>query len=498
MIMNISRRFFIGGLASALAMGPRRFFAATPDTFVYGKPDLIFGVISDVHLSLSKDGKTLAKSYGNEHLLKAFKYFRDNGADAVVIAGDMANCGMIGELKAVADAWFKVFPNDTAPDGRKVARIFVTGNHDLSGMAYGKWVYGDNKEAIAANAIVPRIKEVWDECFHEEWKEIYLKDVKGFKFVGANWCTGRCTGKNENFNPRLVSGYEEFKKLLDPAKPFFHVQHPHPQGTVHGNVWGQDDGTSTKVLSAFPNAVSFSGHSHTSLIDEKSIWQGAFTAVGTATLRDVGSSGLCDLKEFNVQGGYENYKTPKGSEDSLKVMNAINRGASKQGQLVRVYGDRIVISRRDFSNDVALTDDMVMPLPASEKKPFAFATRKAATPAPAFADGAKLTVEMGKAKARGAKKKDAANPCVKITIPQAERAVAYLITAQGKDGQPLTVSILSELFRFAKNNKRCTAPAICKIACDRLASGEQTFSVTALSSWGKQSTPLTAKFTIKD
>ena len=47
----MTRRFFIGGLASAAALGPRGLFAAEPGVFTDGKPKLAFGVLSAAALS---------------------------------------------------------------------------------------------------------------------------------------------------------------------------------------------------------------------------------------------------------------------------------------------------------------------------------------------------------------------------------------------------------------------------------------------------------------
>lgn len=502
MSINVSRRFFIGGLASFAALGPRRIFAASPGMFTCGTPNLIFGVLSDVHVGLAQGGRKLRKGYDTTHLEKAFAYFRDNGADAVVIAGDMAHDGQVGELQAVAATWYKVFPDDKSPDGRRVERVFVFGNHDWSGLKRGKAVYGKDESAIAANSLRTDPKRFWDECFHEEWKELYTKTVKGYRFVGAHWCKGRadtgdCNGTCEEYIGGLADRYAAFVREIDPSRPFFHVQHPHPRGTVHGDVWGQDDGQSVEVLSAYPNAISFSGHSHTTLVDERSIWQGAFTAVGTATLRNVGSSGF----GCGVAAGYENYTTPKAAKgaDVLKVMPEFDRFGSKQGQLVRVYDDRIVFSRRDFVNDEALTDDLVMPLPAAASKPFAFEPRRAAAKAPRFAEGAALSFTTVTAKCRGAKKGDPGKPCVEIVIPPANaepsaRGVRYSIVAKGTDGGKLELAILHDSFRFSATNARSKAPGKCRIAIDRLPAGDVTFEVRALSCWDKASDPLVAVF----
>ena len=502
--MNVSRRFFIGGLASAAALGPRELFAAEPGISADGRPKLAFGVLSDVHIALAKGGRKQVSSRSTKYLEKALAYFRDNGVHAVVIAGDITNDGVFGELKAVADAWYRVFPDDKAPDRRKVERIFVFGNHDWSGVRRGSAVY-DDEATVKAESLATDPKKFWDACFHEEWREFYTREVNGYCFVGAHWCKGSgkfgdCNGTAETFIEGLADRYAALKGKIDPSQPFFHVQHPHPRGTAHGEyVWGQDDGESTKVLSAYPNAVSFSGHSHTSLLDEKSVWQGAFTAVGTATLQNVSPGGI----RCGLDAGYENYSTPgpkKGNPlDALKVMSPINRFESKQGQLVRVYADRIVLSRRDFFNDVPLENDLVLPLPAAESKPFAFAARSAAARPPAFQPGAALAFRQSEAKARGAKKGVQPKKCVEITIPPATaggRCVRYEIVTKGADGKELKIAILAESFRFAASDKRVQSPAKCRIALDRLASGEVPFAVTAYSTWGKASEPLSGIFSI--
>ena len=141
----LTRRFFLGGLASAFALGPRRIFSAPPGAFTGGKPALTFGALSDVHICLAPGGEKLRDTYNTQTLEAAFTWFRDNGVDAVTIAGDMAHSGLAGELKALADTWFKVFPNDKAPDGRRVERVFVFGNHDWSSPGRAKDVFPDEK-----------------------------------------------------------------------------------------------------------------------------------------------------------------------------------------------------------------------------------------------------------------------------------------------------------------------------------------------------------------
>ena len=494
--MDLSRRFFIGGLG-AFAFCPNRIFAASPGEYTGGRPLLSFGALSDVHFCLAKGGASLREPYGAETLEKALAWFRDNGADAVTIAGDMAHSGLAGELKGIADVWFKVFPGDKAPDGRRVERVFVFGNHDWVSPGRAKAVFPDEAER-EANLLAADPRKWWREIFYEEWAPIFEKNVNGYPFIGVHWCAGRCRGRNEVFSKGMKEFYAARKEPFDPAKPFFHIQHPHPRGTVHGDkVWGQDDGTAPGILAAHPNAIAFSGHSHTSLTDERAIWQGAFTSVGCASLRNVsqGTPG-----SIWVQGGLENARTPKGNDyaaqNGVKAMGVTNLMNCRQGQLVRVYADRVVFSRREFVTGAPLGDDLVMPLPAAEKRPFAFPPRAAKAVAPEFPKGATLAVRRTKWNLRDKRRKNA--DVWELTIPAATavrsaRAGLYEVTAVGADGKEQLFAMAFEGYRFPLSDPRASAPAVFRVACSRLPADVRTFSVRAVSCWGRKSAPLTAK-----
>ena len=115
MSVKVSRRWFIGGLASYGAFGGNRVFCAHAGKFTGGKPNLTFGVVSDVHVRLGPTGEGFAKDSDPLTFIHTLEWFRDQDVDAVMIVGDIADKGLVDELQAVADAWFKVFPDDKAP-----------------------------------------------------------------------------------------------------------------------------------------------------------------------------------------------------------------------------------------------------------------------------------------------------------------------------------------------------------------------------------------------
>ena len=355
--MAVTRKEFLGGAAALAAIRPWRAFAAEEE------PRLRFGVVSDLHVR-----ETTGK-HGTEIVDKAFAWFRDRGVDGVVIAGDIADDGLVSQLQLVADSWNRAFPGGKGLGGKPVERLFVYGNHDLEGLAYNK-----SLKPAPEDVIVNDRAAAWKRVFGEPYAPIWKKTVKGYTFIGAQW--GNWDG-NKEVEPYMAGHAAELRG----DRPFFFIQHPHPKDTCHGPwAWGHDNGCSTRALSQFPNAVALSGHSHHPLTDERSIWQGSFTSIGTGSLRYVGSV-----------FGREN--AGPSSNDDFKQMPGLGSMEGKNGLLFSVYNDRIVVERLDFVNDGKLGADWVIPLPTAKSRPFDFKTRAAAAAAPRFPEGAKVTVD---------------------------------------------------------------------------------------------------------
>ena len=158
--------------------------------------------------------------------------------------------------------------------------------------------------------------------------------------------------------------------------------------------------------------------------------------------------------------------------------------------------DRLVRKIREFVTGAPLGDDLVMPLPAAEKKPFAFPPRAAKAVAPEFPKGATLAVRRTKGTLRDKRRKNA--DIWELTIPAANavrsaRAGVYEVTAAGTDGKAHVMAMAFEGYRFPLSDPRASAPAVFRVACSRLPAEGLTFSVRAISCWGKKSAPLAAK-----
>lgn len=503
--MNVSRRFFIGG-ASAFgalgAFGGARFLigGGAPS----GKPNLRFGVVSDIHIDCIDGCSNDSRIRGtNETFRKTLEYFRSQDVDAVVIAGDMADLGMGEQLMAVADAWYKVFPNDKYPDGRPVEKVFIYGNHDWRGYTYqggyAKKIYPDENERVK-HIIQADMAGWWRRAFREDYSPLYAKVVNGYTFIGQHWdkCCGYPLGDKGGVDPhvRIKDYLAEHGKRLDPKLPFFYIQHPHPKDTCYGSwAWGHDTGVSTAALSAFSNAIAFSGHSHYSLTDERSVWQGAFTSVGTASLR----YGAMTSDEYNPVG-YENTGGEgafSGYLNAHKISPNLDLGDVRQGMLWSIYDDCAVVKRRDFVGNLDLGDDWVLPLPAAESRPFAFVEHAKKIAAPEFVEGQEPTVEKVLVRSRGGTTRKQNVPAIereawKVTAPAcvAERNARVMdieFVAEGADGVRIRKLVAAEGYSHSeKDEKALGRTSCCFNVADFLPQQSITFAMTPRNCFHKR------------
>ena len=375
--MKATRRDFIGGAGAAFAalagMGLK---AARAEGLAAGKRRLRIGIVSDIHVTSEEVA---------QRFRMALEHFRAIGVDGVCLAGDMADGGVKPQLAIVADTWFKVFPDNLGAAGKPVEKLFIYGNHDIGGHKYsypeGKT---KSKEWMDANAIAlgDHRKTFWEELFKEPWAPIWKKTVKGYTFVGGNWSRGNA---HVDGAPQWLRNHAD---ELRGTKPFFYIQHPHPKGTIP-YVWSGDDGTITAALKEFPNAVAITGHSHATIVDERSIWQGEFTCINAGSLRYVG-----------INGGRENSRTFGVEDPKTSQMPFIWAPDGAPTLTMDVYGDAIVFARYDVVCKQPLGEDWVVPWSNGTGHGCSYVERAKRLPVPQFAAGAKVKVSARRGKNR--------------------------------------------------------------------------------------------------
>ena len=465
---------------------------------VLGAPELKLGVISDIHIYGTRTFPYKARP--NRHTQgetvmfeKALRYFDAAKVDGVLIAGDLTENGVDTQLQLVADIWNKVFPGDKGADGRPVEKLFIYGNHDAQqGMMFNKPLLDQfrkrlkTQEAFDAyrdrHGILPREKEVWERVFGEPWRPMMHKTLKGRHFFLANW----------GHEKEAIAELEKELAKIGKDAPLFYVQHAPVKGTCWSGSGPSDPNSAAliKLLSGCPNAITVTGHNHYPLTDERNVWQEGFTALGAST-----------LAYASAQYGRENSGPKKGRGGREKQMPILwQTSECKQGMVLSMYRDRMVLERRDFWNDCAVGDDWVVPLPAKPGGEISHATRAPKMEAPVFEKGAEVAMSAvhGTERESGRKVRQIVAVFPGALERRRSKVFDYVVSVEAEKG-PVPVPakrVMSTLFHIpAEVAASRRVPQQCVFARHELPdSARFRFVVRAADSFGNESPPIASKW----
>ncbi len=407
--MNISRREFLSGALAFGGLGGWRLFAAPPGWKPHSNPNIVFGVLADTHLRISRSGGYDGRNWPDKYLVAALEYFRVQNVDAVVHCGDMADRGVIAEMQFHADAWRRVFPDGCAADGRKVKKLFINGNHDVDGGDYGKGfrleqIWPDPEER-AKHLLSSDMAGNWERIWGEKYEPVWHKEVKGYHFFGMNW------GSQESELKDLIDEQCGACGLEDGTKPFFFITHDWTHGKFNAG------------MKHYRNAFGLWGHWHQSAANWNTIH----------LLADSIPSVQCPaaypfFDDGKWLGGGDKWISKAPLEGKLAG------GRWRQGLVVRVYDDMLMIERREFSEGGSLGADWVMPFNwETGKHPFSKGELKKVIGEPQFGKSVKLKVEIAKS--------EVGEDVARILIPLADgnpdsRVYAYEVVVVGDEGTP--------------------------------------------------------------
>ena len=498
----MTRRTFLS--TAALAAASMRLSAETSGV----TPNLRIGILSDIHVTAVPNATWFEK---------ALRYFDSIKVDGVLITGDLTTWSRKKEFEAVAATWYKVFPDDRRSDGEHVEKLFVTGNHDVDGWAYGGAHFKNRAEAEPESFFFHR-EAFWQELFHEDYKPIVVKELKGYTFILRNWMSilgnehkEMANGLGNEQTPIVEVLAHLGDAKLRAGKPFFYAQHEQLDDTVNatwllrGPKWnnGQLPSVTRDCLGAYPNCVAFSGHSHNSLTDERSIWQGAFTAVNCSCARGFA---------FTPPGRENGFASPDFNRTPPFEMDKFDHHSVRQGMVMEVFDDRIVFAKREFTYDQVLADDWIVPLyaggatvPPSGTPKYDFTARATAAKAPVFAKDAKVSVTYVKEGYRrtiagmGGLDRENPHPQLKVTFPpitrkgSPSRAFEFRVVCEAQDAD--MVRVVEERRVYSPNayqaETRDVSPCWCNFPAAHLQSaGMVRFVVFPVDCWGNEGAPL--------
>ena len=452
-----TRKGFLGGFLSAGALG------GCSSLGISAPPALLkFGVVSDIHVTTPESCAMFRR---------ALAYFRRRGADAVVVAGDLADWGLRSGLRYVKEAW------DAEMSGSGAVPLFITGNHDFDGWWYGDMTLDMHVQGYSEADALSRhgMKACWEEAFGESWAPFRTRVVKGFEFVSTEW--GR---ENE------AKAVEWAKSRAGEAavRPMFFIRHQPLPGTTGDS--GSGDTSLRDALAALPNCVSFTGHTHRTLNDERSIWQGGgLTAISVPS-----------MSYTSLPGGYENGSGARDGSciSSMAKLPSRAKLLEAQGFFVVVRAGTMEVERYDFEERETAAPPWIVPMPLSCGRPYAFEEHAKRTPVPAFPSGAAVSVRTVNSERRNGRW----SIFMELTFPAARspgdgRVFDYEIRTVGESGETLAAKrFLSPAFYRARRHEQGEMSFLFD-AMDVPETGEYNFHVVARNCFGAESAPLVSR-----
>ncbi len=416
--MPLSRSDFLKGLLSSIGMGAlpsHSLFAAQVGWTPPSCPNLTFGVISDTHLRTRRGASTKpGGNWPNKYLRAAFQYFHGINVDAVAILGDMAHRGQVAELQYHANVWKEVFTDNKAKDGRKVEKLFVTGNHDIDGDKYGDFVAKKypNPAVRAKYVLSTDIKSHWERIWGEKYENVWHKEVKGYHFFGRHWGASHVDFAN------LINSSAKSCNLDQGHKPFFMFQHRRPYADLRN------------LVCRHRNALAFFGHNHWSIANWNVVshYGNGFTAIQCGSCEPRGCKGV----------GPDAYIT------KAKIVPSDQMGLARQGYIVRIYDNMLVIERREFAIGGSYGTNWIMPLGKNGVHPLSGNELRKVIGTPQFRSDAKVEVTAIKKFIDENKKVEKSFVELKIPLPDANkdsRVYAYEVNLKGDGGASRLMAI---------------------------------------------------------
>lgn len=257
-----------------------------------------FAAVSDWHI------KDEMGQYNQQKLTSALIQLRRlaaaedaNGLAAIVAAGDLTHDGKENEIIAMRRVLNSVI------DTTKTAFVYVAGNHDKHdpdvNLTYDRLFTEACAKAYDTCTLSP--DGVWSGARHISVRGVHFITLGPDKFYK----------KEPNTFPALTKQWldETLAQITaeNPNAYVFVITHQLMWDTCYGSVRGyfyaSDD--LTPILSKYPQVVTFGGHLHYPLNDDRAIMQTAYTAMETATMSDmlIDGHGLANvIKNTKTEG----------------------------------------------------------------------------------------------------------------------------------------------------------------------------------------------------
>lgn len=328
-----------------------------PDSEGFDEKNIVlqFAAVSDIHTPTNRNRVQNAL----QQLKDAALLYTDKGLDAVVVAGDLTDdygsdqAKKAAEIQGVKLVYEKVFGEVPT-----VPMIYALGNHD----------HDFERNGGAGSDLATFINVMGNKEVHTKY-DVECTDaahgsrhavIGNYHFLFVEPITYGCNGPDDTgakYYAETKTWLDNELKTITEANPdhyVFVITHPMLFGTVYGSdlltsgiYWYTKDLDS--VLDKYPQVVTFGGHLHFPLNDERSIMQTEFTSLGCGSVQYMAIE----------NGGYDNMATATTMNDKNSVSS---------GYLVQVDADgNVRFIRMDFQNKTTIKEPFVIEAPKADK-----------------------------------------------------------------------------------------------------------------------------------
>ena len=321
-------------------------FACGPQAGNFDENNIVLslGVISDTHIG---------NGYGSEEKFKEALTQLQEAAQGnlagVLVAGDLVNTASAPQIATFKEIYESVL------DPLEVPMVYTVGNHDMN--PNYRWT----GESVAWNSAFHTV--LGEKFFRADLDPAMRDSLECRHCVFGPYHALCITPDNTDpitYAPAALEWLEARLKEItekDPGRYILLLTHPMIYGTCYGSTL-QDTYTrlgeywATKelsgILSRYPQVITFGGHLHFPLNDPRSIWQGSFTAVGTASTSYMAID----------NGQYE---------DMATVTTMKGAGKFSQGLLLQFDGKgNARLTRMDFYNRAVIGEPWELPAPKAD------------------------------------------------------------------------------------------------------------------------------------
>jgi 3',5'-cyclic-AMP phosphodiesterase len=261
---------------------------------------LTFSVLSDIHANTGKLRTAIIDLY-----------FINQDTDAMILNGDVTDEGIYEQYDQVKNELYEYSAMLPATIIQNI------GNHEYFNYKKGRNTLAD---ALSYRNLYFQFTGNLN-VYHDTW-------VKGYHFISLGSENANLKGPNPPNAADLSENQlnwlrEKLKDKYEPGKPVFVFLHQHLKSSITGWKGVIQEDELTKILSAYPEVILFTSHTHVSLATDGIVQTEPFTIVNTGAI------------------DFINIPDKKISRRMYK---------ENQGIYVQVNGNSVIINGRDFAH----------------------------------------------------------------------------------------------------------------------------------------------------